>query len=242
MRRLTLILLTMLMAPLAHAADAPQHFRFCSADISHPPYTNAQGTGYFQLLLRHAAQSAGVDIEWQVAPRKRCLQMLKHGDTDGVFAGYSHELAAYGAYPMANGAPDPDKALGTVPLWIFRRTGSALDWDGKRFLNLGTGKIGIPAGSANMIIKLQRHGADHDDGGKTLEQNLEKLALGRLAGVVSHRSAAEALIGRRFAGQLEAIPIEFERETFYLAVNKTFHASRPTLMKAYWQAIADHKK
>jgi polar amino acid transport system substrate-binding protein len=129
--------------PVAHAADAPVHLRICAMDVDYPPFGKVDGTGHLQYLVYQTARNLHLEIERRIAPRRRCLEEIKTGASDAMASAYSPQRAEHAVFPMVGDAVDASKALGVMTYYVYRRTGSALDWDGLRFKQLGAGRIGV---------------------------------------------------------------------------------------------------
>lgn len=224
-------------ACLAEApAGAPLRFRLCSLDIDYPPYARVDGSGHVQYVVRQAAMQLGVEFERRVAPRRRCLEELRAGMVDGIIGPWSAERAEYGVFPGGPGKVDERKALATPTYYLYRRKGSLVTWDGQRFSQLGEGRLGVEAGFAVIVERLQHLGVVYDDGAKTVDGNLEKLMNGRLAGMIAMEDQASRQIAARHPGQVERAGKPFERAPLYLMLSHQFHAQYPRFAERYWQA------
>ena len=225
----------------ARGEEAPTRLRFCAMDVDYPPYAMVDGSGHLQYLLAQAARSLGVEIERRVAPRRRCAEELKSGLVDGMMGAYSVERAEFAVFPMAGAQVDESMSLATPRYYAYRRKGTPLYWDGRRMAGLGGGTIGVESGFSFIIERLQQLHLPYDDGSKALELNFSKLAAGRLAGVIAMEAEAEALIARRYAGQLERSGKPFEQTPLYLMFSRPFHARYPAFSARLWQALQDHR-
>lgn len=223
------------------AATAPVRFRLCSMDVDYPPYARVDGTGHLQYLMQQAARGLGVELERRVAPRRRCVEELKSGLVDGMVGAYSAERAEYAVFPTAGSGLDEKKAMAVSRYFLYRRKGTALDWDGQRFSGLGDGRIGVESGFVFIIERLQQLGIPYDDGGKALEPNLGKLAAGRLDGVIAMELEADQLIATRFEGKLERAGKPFEQTPLYLMLSRQFHTQYGRFSDRYWQALAEYR-
>jgi polar amino acid transport system substrate-binding protein len=224
------------------AQAAPPLFRFCSMDVDFAPYARVDGSGHLQYLMVQAARSIGMQVERHVAPRRRCLEEVRAGQSDGMIAAFSSERAQFAVFPMAGSEADDGKALGVVRYFPYRRSGSALEWDGKRFNELGNGVIGVESGFILITDRLRLLDVRYDDGGKSLEQNMGKLLLARFDGVIAMDLEADKLIAAKFAGKVERAGKAFEQSALHLMLSRQFMAQYPKLADAYWQAIADYRE
>ena len=101
----TIFLLLLAALPAAHAAG-PTVLRFCSLDIDFAPVARVDGTGHYQYLLQQAAHKTGIRIERRIAPRRRCLDEIRSGASDGMIGAFMPERTATAVFPMVAGGPD----------------------------------------------------------------------------------------------------------------------------------------
>ncbi len=222
---------------VVHAGERPLQFRLCSMDVDFAPFAKIDGSGHVQYLVAEAAKALNVTVDRRVAPRKRCIEEIKTGQSDGMIAAYSPERASYAAFPMRAGGPDESKSLAVVRYFAYRRVGSRLEWDGQRFTGLGTGTLGVESGFILITERLRQLGVPFDEGGKSLLQNMEKLVADRFDGIVAMDLEADRQILERFAGKVERAGKPFEQTPLYLMVSKQFDEQNPTFMVEYWRAI-----
>lgn len=225
----------------AQEAPGPVRFRLCSMDVDYPPFAKVDGTGHLQYLLLQTARNMNLDVERRIAPRRRCLEEIKTGVSDGMASAYSPQRAEQAVFPMDGGAVDESKALGVMNYYIYRRTGSPLSWDGRRFNDLGPGRLGVESGFIFVIDRLKELGVPYDDGAKALEPNLGKLIAGRVDGVVGMMEEADRMIASRYAGQIERSGKPFEQTPVYLMVSRQFYSQNPKLVERYWQALRNYR-
>ncbi|MES2019093.1 MAG: transporter substrate-binding domain-containing protein [Pseudomonadota bacterium] len=210
-------------------------------DVDFPPFGKVDGTGHLQYLVQQAAKNMRVDLERHVAPRRRCLEEIKTGVSDAMASAYSPQRAETAAFPMVGGVIDASKALGVMTYHVYRRTGSALDWDGARFKQLGAGRLGVQAGFVYITDRFTQIGVPYDDGAKALEPTLAKLAAGRVEGVVGMMEEADSLIAKHYPGQMERTGTVFEQTPIYLMVSRQFYSQNQKLVERYWQALRSYR-
>lgn len=227
----------LLVTACAQAADKPVRMRMCAMDVDYPPFGKVDGTGHLQYMVKQAAKSMNLEIERHIAPRRRCLEEIKSGLSDAMATAYSPQRAETAAFPMVGGMIDASKAMGIMTYYVYRRTGSELDWDGRRFTDLGAGRMGVQSGFIFLTDRLTQLGVPYDDGAKSLEPTLAKLAAGRVEGVVGMMEEADQLIASRFPGQMERTGKVFEQTAVYLMFSRQFYAQNPKLVERYWQAL-----
>lgn len=233
-------LFSFLIAALPAAAQAAEQpvLRFCSLDIDFAPVARVDGTGHYQFLLQQAAQKAGVRIERRVAPRRRCLDEIRAGISDGMIGAYTPERSAIAVFPHADGAPDVAKAFGTVRYYPYRRVASGVSWDGQRFHGL-EGSVGVESAFAFVTDRLRALGVPYDDGAKTLGQNLDKLRADRVDVVIGMDLEADKLVAQRHPGRIERAGAAFDLSPMYLMLSKQFHAAHPQAAQRLWQAVQE---
>jgi hypothetical protein len=210
--------------------------RLCTFDRPFAPYTMPDGSGQTQELLRRAARGSAIRIENTFAPRARCLAQLQHGETDALVAAYAPERVSYGAIPMLGGQPDQSYALAVTRFMVYRRSGSAVQWNGKQFSGLGTLPVGVQASFIHGPL-LQKLGVTVDDGAKSADQNLGKLAFDRLSAAIAQEAEAGYYVEQNYKGRIEALPIPFNLTPLYLMVNRGFYKRNRAAIDGYWQTI-----
>lgn len=224
--------------PAAQAADAVPVLRFCSLDIDFAPVARVDGTGHYQYLLQLAALKAGIKIERKIAPRRRCLDEIRTGVSDGMIGAYTPERAETAAFPMAGGAPDVTRSFGTVRYYPYRRVASSVGWDGQRFHGLH-GNVGVESAFAFITERLHALGVPYDDGAKTLEQNMDKLYANRVDIVIGMGLEADRLVAQRHIGRIERAGAAFDLSPLYLMLSRQFHARHPEAAQRLWQAVQE---
>ncbi len=223
--------------PVAKSAELPV-LRFCSIDVDFAPVARVDGTGHYQFLLQEAARKAGVSVERHIAPRRRCLDGLRTGGSDGMIGAFTPERSALAVFPMAGGAPDVAKAFGTVRYYPYRRVATSVSWDGERFHGLD-GRVGVESAFVFVTDRLRTMGVPYDDGAKTLAQNMDKLRADRVDVVIGMDLEADRLVAMRHAGRIERAGGAFDLTPMYLMLSKQFYAAHPELAQRLWQAVQE---
>jgi polar amino acid transport system substrate-binding protein len=209
--------------------------RVCSLDQPFPPFTVPDGSGQAQELLRQTSKATGTTFENLVAPRLRCLEMMKAGEVDAMLSAYLPERRLVGAFPMAGEQVNESMQLGSVRFMVYRKQGDRVHWNGKQFVGLGNDKVGVLAGLAVAQL-IRQVGATTDEGAKTIEQNFEKLAIGRVRAVVALESDAQRMLEEKFKGRLEAMSTAFDVTPIYLHVNLGYYARNRAAVEQFWKA------
>jgi polar amino acid transport system substrate-binding protein len=234
------ILSLMLGLPLLVQA-APLTLKMCVFDHPFPPMTLPDGSGQAQQLLRRASKLQPVTIQSVVMPRFQCMNQLRTGEVDAMLAAFIEDRTSYAAYPMKEAQPDAGRALGELNFSVSRRQGGAVDWDGRQFLNLGRQPVGTQPGLLHVSL-LRQLNVVIDDSGSSPEQVMAMLAQNRVAAVVTQQGEGEALIARKYKGQIEMLPKPFQTTPMYLIVNKAVYQKHRAQIDAYWDAIGQARK
>ena len=240
-QRAAVALAMLLAASCAQAAEKPARLRICAMDVDYPPFGKVDGTGHLQYLVYQAAKGIHLELERHVAPRRRCLEEIKTGVSEAMASAYSTQRSEIAVFPTVAGAIDASKASGVMTYYVYRRTGSTLDWDGRRFKDLGAGRLGVQSGFIYVTDRFTQIGVPYDDGAKALEPTLAKLAAGRVEGVVGMMEEADQLIAKRYPGQMERTGTVFEQTPVYLMVSHQFYSQNPKLVERYWQALRSYR-
>jgi len=230
-------------AAAAHAvtlgADGVPEFSLCIEENPYPPLIYADRDGAIPILVKMAAREAGVRVSFHRAPYLRCLAQVRSGQADGypstVFGIAGAEAYVFPGHP---GAPDPARATVTARQLVYRRSGAPVDWNGKQFSGLARPVLHDRSGLL-VAKRLQALGVAADASAKNTEANLAKLLAGRGDVVVGFETAGTPLLAQpRFAGKVEALPIPFFVEDYYLGIGHGVYARYRDKVEAMWQAIA----
>lgn len=225
----------MVAAPLwLHAA--PLEIRLCLFDQPFSPMTFPDGCGHSLELLRRASASQPVAIRQMAAPRAQCMARLRSGEIDAMVAAFTPQRMDFAAYPMKDGVADTARAVGDLTFSVSRRRGATVRWDGKQFVGLGRQPVGVQPDLLHMDL-LRQLNVVVDDSGANLGRMFQRLARNRLAAVVTEHDEAATLIARDYRGEIETLPVPFQKTPMYFVVNKAFYLRHPAQIEAYWQAI-----
>lgn len=225
----------MLAAPLWLQA-APLEMRLCIFDQPFSPMTFSDGCGHSIELLRRASASQPVAVRQMVAPRSQCMARLRSGEVDAMVAAFTPERMDYAAYPMKDGVADRARAVGDLTFSVSRRRGATVRWDGKQFVGLGRQPVGAQPDFLHLDL-LRQLNVVVDDSGADLGRLFERLARNRVAAVVTEHDEAATWIAREYRGEIETLPVPFQKTPMYLVVNKAFYRRHPAKIEAYWTAI-----
>ncbi len=227
-------LLLMLACPLATAAS----MRVCVDELSHLPFITPKGEGVSGKLISQAAQEAGIAIIFYSAPITRCREEIRAGLADGFpTAPYTPALLPFMAFPMQQSKPDPARAVVVARGLIFRRTGSDVDWDGQRFINLKRPAM-LPFGSVLLTDRLRAMHVRYDDKGKSMKAQFAKLLAERGDVVIgAEYSGRAALSDVRYTGKIEELAKPFSEEPYYFGISRKFYEANGAQVEQLWDAI-----
>lgn len=223
-----------LLAPPLHA----QTMRICADEQSHMPFIDKEGNGVTGQLILQAAGEVGVKVVFYGAPTTRCREEIRAGLANGFpSAPYTAALLPFMVFPMQQGKPDAARGTLLARAMVFRRQGSAADWNGKAFSGLAMPVL-MPFGAVLLSDRLQAMNVPFDDKGKTLALIFGKLLAGRGdVAIGSEYSGAALLTEPRFAGKIEALPLPFSEEFYYLGVSRAYYDANTAQVEQLWDAI-----
>lgn len=222
----------------AAAVSQSKPLSICMDELSHPPHLLPNGEGLTPLLIRTAAAQVGVQVEFHRAPLLRCLEEVRIGVAHGYPSGSVMAAQASGfMLPRTAGRPDTARATLTARMTVFRRKGTAVEWNGRNFQNLRQPVL-IPSGSLMMRERLGRMNVAVDDQAKQVEQNFLKLLAGRGDLVISFENDGLALLEQpRYGDAIEALPQPFTEQHYYLLLSEAYYTANREQMEALWTAI-----
>ncbi|MFA7292141.1 MAG: hypothetical protein WC023_07810 [Rhodocyclaceae bacterium] len=236
--RLLILLSLIVPAATAHAAPPLDSVVLCYENENVRPWRTRSGTGLNFEVLGHVAARLKLPFRFEGVPWKRCLFELKNNRYIGAIgASFKPERMEYGNYPGGN-LPDSSKALYVERYVVVRRTGTAVNWDGKQFDQLNR-PAGAPLGYS-VVDDLRGRGIVVDDGARTAVDVLQKLRFERidvavlLQGEISTLLAEDALLREA----LEILPKPFIEKPYYLLLSHQLVKTRPDLAEQIWSGIA----
>ncbi|MBB5204784.1 polar amino acid transport system substrate-binding protein [Inhella inkyongensis] len=238
--RLCAALLFATALPLGAAENTePLELRVCTGDDESYPWHFNDRPGLAVLLMRRVELRVNGLFRIEPKPWKRCLLELVSGQVDAAYkASYSAERAADGVtYPMLGAQPDLDKRLLTESYSLFRRKGSAVQWDG-RALKVN-GPVGAQTGFS-VAAQLRQLGATVDEGNRKTDGNLQKLLNGWVVAVALQTQEGDAQLQQNpeFAAAIERVQPPLVEKPYFLVFSKAYYARRPDQAQLIWSTIA----
>jgi len=239
------LLFFFLLAWTLNASAACTPVRFGYIDQNRPPYYMGDGPnipeppGATIDLMRDAVQATfGCHPALVRLPPARLRLALTIGDIDftplGEMPVYPPEIAI----PRdKRGEPDYGRALGNQLVVLVRARDNIPA--GANPLAYFQGKVlGAAQGSA-YTARLREQGLTIDDGARDVDRNIEKLKLGRVAGVVVSAVKPEHIdaIVKRYNGEIMQLPQPLVSTRLWLAFNEKYYETHRAQVEALWTWI-----
>ena len=186
----------------------------------------------------------GIKVKFSRAPWKRCLKNLESGKADGIFSGsFKEKRKKFGRYPNKGGKVDPSRRLATHSYTLYKLKGSKVGWNGKKFSNLGNGKIGAPAGYSIVGDLKKKWGVKNVEESPSTVTDFKKLLKKRVAAVAAQTVTGDATMGsRKEFKKIVRIDKPLVTKPYYLLISHQFAGKHPKLAEKIWNAIRDIRK
>jgi polar amino acid transport system substrate-binding protein len=248
--RLNLIALCLLI-PVAVQAETPEVLRICYETQDSRPFWPAMTDqdeakpGLLLELIQSAAQQAGLRLELQRQPWKRCILQLEHGQSDGIFpAIWQSERDAWGQFPgrdtQRNTPVQRQYRLWQADYPIIARNGGTLSWNGERFSGTRNG-LSAPLGYV-ASQRLEALGVLAKPS-YSPETALKLITLERLDGYVLERQIARNhILTLGLQTQLMLLPKPLFAADWYLPLSHQYFRQHPELAQRFWQALAEQRE
>ncbi|WP_229262745.1 hypothetical protein [Duganella radicis] len=212
-------------------------------DQNRPPYWLGEGDkvpdppGAAVDLIRDAVLGAGFGCApiWVRLPVARIKVALANGDIDLAPLGEQSFYPAEIALPKDKaGNIDLERALHNQ-VWVLVRTRDNLPLSTNPVQYFKGKTLGIAQGNA-YAARLREAGLTLDEGARDLDRNIEKLRLGRVAGVVVAAVAPAHLKQAldKYKGEVMQLPQPLLNVRLWLAFNDNFYRAHPQQSEALW--------
>lgn len=247
MSKLSPVKTLLLFIGLSSQPALAEQITLCYEEQDYRPYlrTTTQITdektglrGMFPDMALLAGKQVGIKVRFTTSSWKRCIDLLRTGQADGMFAAiYKAEREKWAVYPRTEGKVDITKRLWTVDYSVYSHRNSPLIWNGTGFQFVVNG---IDAPAAYFTYDQLREMAVLPARNSLPEKGLQLLALQRLDGYVLERFTAESLIDRlKLNDQLKSHQPLFASENLYLVLSKQWARAQPDRADAFWAALAN---
>ncbi len=236
------VLLSCTFSDVLYAANKVT-LRVCSLETGFGIYTNIDGNGIWQNIVKESVKGLDVDLVFTYAPRARCLLRAKKNDVDAVYAAVTNDRKDFLNFPLTQlKNEDRSRAIGTVQYKIYKQKSSNVNWDGKIFTNLAGNSIGVQRGL--QIEQTLRDNKVKVDGDlvSTPEQNLTKLHMGRIVAAAVEEVAADDFI--KSAGFSDIVKFEksYSQSDVYLSFSNNFFRKHQALSEKIWDNVKINRK
>lgn len=213
-------------------------FSVCVSDEDFPPFTYPRHESESQTLIRRAAERQGLRVEYVAQPWRRCLAGVQHDLYSAVAgAAATPEYREFMAFPLHAGLADPQRALGTTRIMVFRTRDSRAAWDGRRFRGLDKPLLYL-SGRTTLKVLLARMAVPTVDTARNSRQLALMLLKGRGSLAIDHDyQVARLLAMPEFRGRLEVLPTPLAEGAIYLAVGRQVYESHSQTVEAIWNDI-----
>lgn len=231
------------LALMVGTAAAGERLRCVYAFGEAPPFQLGEGEavprerpGMAVELMQMAASALDLDLQLSRLPNRRVVVAMTGKTADCAFAlSFLPDRAATVAYPMKNARLDRSRRIGSSVYVVYRRAGSPIEWDGKRFSGIEGQAVGINAGFAARD-ELARLGVPVEEADST-SSNMRKLAAGRIAAYVVHAAIGDDYLARTAQPGIEKLAVPFLEKDYYVVVNRAFVAEHPDLVERLWDHL-----
>ncbi|MDC7716596.1 transporter substrate-binding domain-containing protein [Vogesella sp. DC21W] len=217
------------------------------SDIEVAPYQMGNGPevpeapGAMVEMLQQAGRDMGLEVVLQRAPQLRGFKSMQAGEVDGAFMfSFVPERQEFGSYPFKDGKPDESARLLSLSYVFYKRKGSPFQWDGSTMRGLEGRAIGYNT-TFSVGAMLTKAGLPTEHA-KTMEQNFQKLLLGRIAAFAMQEDVADGYIEHMRLQGVEKVPIPWQRKPYYLMLSHQFVERNPALAEKLWAHIGKLRK
>ncbi|MBF0387233.1 MAG: transporter substrate-binding domain-containing protein [Candidatus Omnitrophica bacterium] len=190
-------------------------------------------------LVRLLEQKMGIKINLQRHPWKKCLDLVKAGEVDGVILGsYNKERGEVLAYPMKGDQVDTSRQITSMTFTFYKRKGEELAWDGKDLANF-TGKIGAPTGYS-IVGDLKAKGYEVDEA-VTVINNLESLVAGWVDIVAELDTQADYILANNpeLNAKIEKVSPAIITKPYYNIFSKKLAQQDPEFTAKFWEVLTE---
>jgi len=194
LKKLLLLGIVLLLATSGTAAGQADSIDICTAEWEY--YTQKDGEGLYHELWKEIFESAGVKLNIQYRPFKRCEKIVRDAELK-KFDAYA------GGYP-ASGVIVPKWHIGVDLMTVISKKGAFTKWNGQA--SLANKKVAWVRGfelDKSGVVKVKVDLFEFS----TLESALKMLVKGRLDYVLDYIQATRDMVKKlNFADQVEILP------------------------------------
>lgn len=190
-------------------------------------------------MFKIVEKKLGIKIDFIRVPWKRALFYLENGKVDGLFeASYKEKRLVFGEYPMKDRKVDIQRRTNYNSYYLYTRSDSKLQWDGKKISNIGRG---ICAEREYSIVDdLRKMGvAVHEFDNTTKCMTLLKNK--RVDGVAALELAGDSILSKDKENYKKIVKEKMALKTkaYYLMLSHQFIKKYPKTSEVIWNTIAE---
>ncbi|MCA1909043.1 MAG: transporter substrate-binding domain-containing protein [Magnetospirillum sp.] len=200
----------------------------------------ANRPGHHAELMLQAGKQCGATLTFRFLPWQRALLEVKNGDIDGAFSSsYTPERATYGVYPLADGKPDPTRALKGYSYSLYVRYDARLDQDSHAIT--GPDRTVAVERGASVIPRLRDQGLIPVEIADNTTMLRMVAAGGRVAAAALMTEAADAILDTTpdLRNMIVKVEPPLEDKFGYVMLSKQFHSRHPAMSECFWTAMRD---
>lgn len=247
---LVLLSVIVLRVPCSDASEESIVFRVCLESQNNMPFIDGStingnvqfgSHGALPDLLMLAANEVKLELEFISLPWKRCIQELKQGKSDALFAAiWSQGRESWGVFPKVGSDIDNDLALWFGDYSVYSRIHSDLKWNGTDFSGVENG-IGAPFGyiayqklERLKVLPARNIGAN---------EAFPLLAKGRLDGYVIENTIGDRYIQEHdLGGDIVKLTPVFMEVHWFIPVSHQWYKDQKALTHRFWKVLAKIRK
>jgi polar amino acid transport system substrate-binding protein len=221
------------------SAGAQTRLRLCAEDENSYPWMLKDRPGLNAIMMKLLGEQLGLPIDIERQPWRRCLVSMRDGLVDGAFkASFNAERLSFGHYPMRDGKPDLQRRMLDESYHLYRRKGSAVQWDGRLLFGV-EGPIGAQAGFS-IVEHLRSAGHAVEDGSKVPEALLAKLRLQRVGAAALQTQQGDFLLAQQpeLGALIERVGPPLVSKPYYLMLSPQLVARDPAWAERIWDGVA----
>lgn len=190
-------------------------------------------------ILRQAADNLNIHLAYKRMPGQRVLRSLQRGAIDvALIFSYKPSRTIYGQYPLVEGEINGDYRMSSLDYKLYKRSGSSLSWDGKRFQHLHTELAAVLNYSIVSDLRGMNVRVLEAENTKSVFMLLNKK---RVDGAVVQESVADSVIVKEGFSQLEKSNIPVKSKYYYLIFSHQFYANNKVLAQKIWEFIKNNR-
>lgn len=222
-----------------------QVVRLCFENTPNPPFYYGENLvldkhpGLTIEVLHEVAEIAGITLQLERMPWKRCILLLQKNQIDGAFeVSFKPKREEYAVYPKLEGALDQQRYLHSLSYYLYTLDNATVKWDGNRIENMQSTLVGVAGYS--IVGDLRAEGYPVLEG-VSQKANLEMLLRGRVDGLAQIGTMTDGIIKNSGAGTFSAVkkhPIPLRSKLYYLVFAKQFMSANRELAEKLWDELA----